>query len=58
VAKEAVGTDKQVRRACQLAYQREPSAEELRLAAKLVADHGLKALCRALFNGNEFVVIP
>jgi len=24
---------------------------------KLVADHGLKALCRALFNANEFLMV-
>ena len=57
VAKEADGTDKQVQRAWQLAYQRNPTAEEVKLAVKLVADHGLKALCRALFNSNEFVTV-
>jgi hypothetical protein len=57
VAKEADGIDNQVRRAWQLAYQRNPTAEEAKLAAKLVADHGLKALCRALFNSNEFVTV-
>jgi len=57
VAKEADGIEKQVRGAWQLAYQRDPTAEELKLAAKLVADHGLKALCRVLFNSNEFVMV-
>jgi hypothetical protein len=57
VAREAHGLDQQVRRAWQLAYQRNPTAEEARLAAKLVADHGLKALCRAVFNSNEFVTV-
>ncbi len=57
VAKDAAGVEKQVRRAWQLAYQRDPSADEMKLAAKLVADHGLKALCRVLFNSNEFVTV-
>ena len=49
--------EKQVVRAWQLAYQRNPTPDEARLASRLVADHGLKALCRALFNSNEFVTI-
>ncbi len=57
VAKEADGTESQIRRAWRLAYQRDPTAEETKLAAKLVADHGLKALCRVLFNSNEFVTV-
>lgn len=56
VAKEADGIEKHVRRAWQLAYQRDPTAEELKLGMKLVTDHGLKALCRVLFNSNEFVM--
>jgi hypothetical protein len=57
VAKEVDGAEKQVRRVWQLAYQRNPTTEELKLATKLVADHGLKALCRVLFNSNEFVTV-
>jgi hypothetical protein len=57
VAKEADGVERQVRRAWQLAYQRDPTAEEAKLAAKLVGDHGLKALSRVLFNSNEFVTV-
>jgi hypothetical protein len=57
IAKEADGVEKQVRRAWQLAYQRDPTAEELKLAVKLVNDHGLKALCRVLFNSNEFITV-
>jgi hypothetical protein len=48
---------KQIRRAWQLAYQRDPSPEEQRLAEKLAADHSLKAVCRALFNSNEFLTV-
>ncbi|QJW94327.1 DUF1549 domain-containing protein [Frigoriglobus tundricola] len=57
VQKEADGAENQIRRAWRLAYQRDPSAEEAKLAAQLVADHGLKALCRVLFNSNEFVTV-
>lgn len=57
VSKEADGVERQVRRAWQLAYQREPTADEAKLATKLVTDHGLKALCRVLFNSNEFVTV-
>lgn len=48
---------KQVRRAWQLAYQRDPMEEESRLAARLAADHGLEALCRVLLNSNEFLTV-
>jgi hypothetical protein len=57
VAKDADTLDKQVVRAWQLAYQRAPTPDEAKLAAKLATDHGLKALCRALFNSNEFVTV-
>jgi hypothetical protein len=57
VAKEATGAEAQVRRAWQLAYQRDPTAEEMKLALGLVKEHGLKALSRVLFNSNEFVTV-
>ena len=57
VAKEADGAEKQIRRAWQLAYQRDPTPDEMKLATKLASDHGLKALCRVLFNSNEFVIV-
>ena len=47
----------QVGRAYQLAYNRDPDAEERALAVELVSGHGLFALCRALFNSNEFVMV-
>jgi cytochrome c553 len=53
-ANEPVG---QVRRAFRLAFQREPSDKELSAAVKLVTDHGLPALCRALLNANEFLYL-
>ncbi len=58
VSKET-GNDigQQVTRAWQLAIQRGPSPRERRLSSELVRQHGLEALCRGLFNVNEFVII-
>ena len=49
--------DRQVTAAWQLAIQRDPDARELKLSIDLVSRHGLAALCRALFNINDFVII-
>jgi mono/diheme cytochrome c family protein len=48
---------RQVQRAFALAFQREPTPHELAAAAALVRDEGLPALCRALLNANEFVMV-
>jgi mono/diheme cytochrome c family protein len=47
----------QVKCAFRLAFQRLPTEKELAAAEKLVGAHGLSALCRALFNANEFVFV-
>ena len=47
----------QVRRAFALAFGRQPSAEEDRLATDFVNKQGLFALCRSLLNSNEFVYV-
>jgi hypothetical protein len=47
----------QVKRVFALAFQRPPSEKELATATKLVKDHGLPALCRAVLNANEFVFV-
>jgi hypothetical protein len=47
----------QVRRAFALAFGRAPAAHEQTAAAALVQAHGLAALCRALFNANEFLYV-
>jgi hypothetical protein len=49
--------EEQVRHAFSLAFQREPGAEEAAAAAVLVRGEGLPALCRALLNANEFVMV-
>jgi len=47
----------QVRRAFQLAFEREPAPEEIATAAALVESHGLRAFCRALLNSSELIYI-
>ena len=49
--------DAQVKRAFQLAYQREPQANELAAAVDLISAHGLALFCRALFNTSEFMTL-
>ena len=54
-----VGADAaaQVRRAYRLALGRDPD-DELGEAIPVVSEHGLPALCRALYNCNEFLTLP
>lgn len=47
----------QLKRCYELTYQRLPTAEELRLTKQFVDQHGLAALARVLFNGNEFLYV-
>ncbi|MES2598387.1 MAG: DUF1553 domain-containing protein [Verrucomicrobiota bacterium] len=59
VKKEA-GDDfaKQVTHAYQLALSSAPTSDELQDTEPVVRENGLAALCRALFNSNEFLFIP
>jgi hypothetical protein len=57
VEREAKGEAAQVQRAFRLAFQREPTPTEQAGAVRLVREHGLAALCRALFNANEFLFV-
>ncbi len=54
------GTDpaKQITLAYQLSLSRPPTATELADTTPLIQSHGLPALCRALFNSNEFLFVP
>ncbi len=52
------GPAHQAERAFRLAFGRRPSEPELAAAVALINDHGCAALCRALYNANEFVYIP
>jgi mono/diheme cytochrome c family protein len=44
-------------RAFLLAFGRPPDAEEAATSERLVREHGLAALCRALYNANEFITV-
>ena len=55
--KESKSLNEQVQRAYELAYGRNPDEEEVNLGLEISQNHGLNALCRVLFNSNEFVVI-
>ncbi len=46
---------RQVQRAFLLVLQRPATDDETAAATALVKEHGLPALCRALFNSNEFI---
>jgi mono/diheme cytochrome c family protein len=57
--KEAGGDPKsQVRRAWSLVYNRTPAPAEESEALDFLRAEGLPALCRAMFNSNEFLFIP
>jgi cytochrome c553 len=47
----------QVRQVFRLAFQRAPTGKEQAGGEKLVRDHGLAALCRAVLNANEFAFV-
>jgi hypothetical protein len=48
---------KQIERAWQLTVGRLPNDSEYHASEQLVSQHGLAALCRGLFNINEFVLV-
>jgi hypothetical protein len=58
LAREA-GSDlrRQIARAYELAFGRVASDDEIARAAQFASDHGLPALCRVLFNANEFLYV-
>lgn len=47
----------QAAHALRTAFSREPTAVESQGAAAFLREHGLSALCRALFNANEFLFV-
>ncbi len=52
------GAGAQVHRAFRLALARPPEPAEMEAARAAVELHGLEALCRSLFNSNEFLFLP
>ncbi len=51
------GAAQQVARAYELAYSRPVTLAETAAAQRVVREHGLPVLCRAIFNSNEFVFV-
>ncbi|MCX7429681.1 MAG: PSD1 and planctomycete cytochrome C domain-containing protein [Planctomycetia bacterium] len=49
---------RRIDRAFELAFSRPPDAVEAAAAEAVVREHGLAALCRVIFNSNEFLFIP
>jgi hypothetical protein len=47
----------QAERACQLAWGRLPTETERQVSGEFLKEHGLSALCRLLFNSNEFLYV-
>ncbi|MCA9267534.1 MAG: DUF1553 domain-containing protein, partial [Planctomycetales bacterium] len=58
--RSAAGDDveRQIKLAYQIALNREVTDEEVRDAEAVTSEYGLPALCRALFNCNEFLFVP
>lgn len=48
---------RQIARAYEVAFGRAASDDEIARAAQFASDHGLPALCRVLFNANEFLYV-
>jgi hypothetical protein len=54
---QSTDTKQQIQRAFESAYGRPPSEPELQDSLTFVADHGLPAFCRVLFNSNGFLYV-
>jgi hypothetical protein len=57
VETEANTLESQVNRAVQRVWLREPRSEERREFTEFAQSQGLPALCRLLFNSNEFLFV-
>jgi hypothetical protein len=49
--------EKQIQAACELAWSRAPTEEEIRSLAAYARRHGLVNFCRLIFNSTEFFFI-
>ena len=47
----------QITRTYQLAYMRDPTADEMTMVRQVVELHGLSVLTRAIFNSSEFLYV-
>ncbi|MFG0335520.1 MAG: DUF1553 domain-containing protein, partial [Maioricimonas sp. JB049] len=50
-------TAAQIRRGFQIAFAREPEADELARTLRVVEQHGLRAFCRAVLNASEMIYL-
>jgi hypothetical protein len=57
VGREARGLEEELSWLYDLAFSRKPQAAELTEARAFVAQHGLVAFCRVIFNSNEFLYV-
>jgi len=57
LAQECETPEERVQRAVQLVWLRNPTASEQQHLEQYVAAHGVPALCRVLFNSNEFLFV-
>jgi len=57
MAERLKDSENPVRDALRLAWQREPADEETPGLSAYAEAHGLEALCRVLFNSNEFIFV-
>jgi hypothetical protein len=49
--------EEQVNRVFELVLLRKPTAAELQESKALIGEFGVRALCRAVFNSNEFLYV-
>jgi hypothetical protein len=56
--KENTGLDEQIQSLVFLTLQREPLSAEIDAMKPYAQKHGLAALCRIIFNSNEFLFVP
>lgn len=47
----------QIKRAYQILYTRDPTADEITSCKALIDEHGLKSLCRVLLNTSELIYV-
>jgi hypothetical protein len=58
IAKETSDLDSQIQSLARMTFQREIDDRELIVLREYATKHGLAALCRMVFNSNEFLFIP
>jgi hypothetical protein len=55
VERDAKDDEAKIDRVFHLALGRPPGADERTAAIRLVREHGMRLLCRAMFNADEFL---